>query len=315
MKLYLKWFYWYKNFWDEMLFFWLLNYLQKEYNPELFTVEVWDKQRMQSRTHINKLFLDKWIIDKLDFVENSVVSKRFRQLQSFLGIDKYRNHFKVFGWWEVLDESRKFPHNGWNLFLLHNYSIRKKNFILVGWIGTDCKRATKKLYSYLLPRTQKIICRESGSVKIVQKYSDKNVFLYEDFSNRVIVLWAVGDVRERPLQKSHNTNPILINVWPKYFTQINQKKIKDFTQKYSNHKKIFFPADINFDKEFYPKLRKTIPNLEIYDRTKHTLVETLSLFASCEAGIGSRLHFLYPLKIFKKDFVSISTSDKVKKMI
>jgi hypothetical protein len=39
------------------------------------------------------------------------------------------------------------------------------------------------------------------------------------------------------------------------------------------------------------------------------------LFSSCEAGIGSRLHFLYPLKIFKKKLLSISNSDKVRKMI
>jgi len=304
MKLYLKWFYWYKNFWDEMLFFWLLNYLQKEYNPESFTVEVWNKQRIQNRIHNNKSFLNKGIIDKLDFVENAVVSKRFRQLQSLLWIDKYRDHFKVFGWWEVLDESRKFPHNWWNLFLLHNYSIRKKNFILVGWIGTDKKKQTKKLYRYLLPRAKKIICREEWSVKLAKKYS-KNVFLYNDFSKNIL-----NNTKNIKQEKT-----ALINVGPKYYTENNIQKIRDYIKKHDKHKKIFFPADINFDKEFYPKLRKIIPDLEIYDRTRHSLWETIDLFASCSGGVGSRLHFLYPLKFFNNSLVSISDSNKVKKMI
>jgi polysaccharide pyruvyl transferase WcaK-like protein len=300
-----------------MLFFWLLNYLQKEYNPESFTVEVWDKKRIRHRIQTNKSYLDKGIIDKLEFVENAVVSKRFRQLQSFLWLDKYKKHFKVFGWWEVLDESRKFPHNGWNLFLLHHYSIRKKNFILVGWIGTDKKKCTKELYKHLLPRAKKIICREEWSMEITKEYSN-NIVLHSDFSKEILS-HVVRNGRDRSL---HTDKFILINVWPKYYTKDSINKIKNFvdskiaSQAHNDSiKKIFFPADINFDKEFYPKLRKIIPDLEIYDRTKHPLSETLSLFKNCEGWIWSRLHFLYPLKLFKKDFVSISNSDKVKKMI
>ena len=315
MKLYLKWFYWYKNFWDEMLFFWLLNYLQKEYSPESFTVEVWNKKRIQHRIQNNKYYLDKGIIDKLEFVENAVVSKRFRQIQSLLWLDKYKKYFKVFGWWEVLDESRNFPHNWWNLFLLHNYSIRKKNFILVGWIGTDKKKYTKKLYKYLLPRAKKIICREEWSVKIAKQYSKNNIVLHKDFSDSALCFVVREGFKPSPTDKVEKLLQVLINVWPRYYNNKSIKQIKTFISKYPKHKKIFFPADINFDKEFYPKLRKIIPDLEIYDRTKHTLSETIGLFKSCKSWIGSRLHFLYPLKIFKKDLISISDSDKVKKMI
>ncbi len=311
MKLYLKWFYGYKNFWDEMLLFWLLNYLQKEYNPESFVVEVWELQRIKSWIQENKSYLDNWILDKLDFVENSVISKRFRQLQIFLWIDKYRNYFKVFGWWEVLDESRKFPHDGWNLMILYRHDIRNKNFILVGWIGTDHKKHTKELFKYIFKKTQKVICREEWSVKIAKKYSKKNVLLYKDFSESVLSS-VVRNGRDRSL---HADKFVLINVWPKYYNNKSIKQIKTFVSKYSKHKKIFFPGDINFDKEFYYELRKIIPDLEIYDRTKHSLWETLNLFKSCSGWIGSRLHFLYPLKLFKKDFVSISDSNKVKKMI
>lgn len=300
-----------------MLFFWLLNYLQENYNPESFTVEVWDKQRMQDWIRQNNLYLNIWILDKLEFVENSVVSKRFRQIFSILWFDKYRKYFKVFWWWEVLDESRSFPHNWRNLPILHRHSIRKWNFILVWWIGSDHKKATKYLYRYLLPKAQKIICREGESVDRVKKYikNKSKVLLVNDFCHDILLnTLPTGQAGSQWKEYIHN-NTILINIWPKYFTPENIKIIQNYLKDKSKHKKIFFPADINFDKEFYTKLRKIIPDLEIYDRTKHTLKETLDLFMSCEAGIGSRLHFLYPLKVFKKDLLSISDSDKVKKMI
>lgn len=307
MKLYIKWFYGYKNFGDEIIFFGLLNYLQKEHNPESFVVEVWDLKRTQSRVEKNKSYLDSWILDKLDFVENSVMSKRFRQLQIFLGIDKYRNYFKVFGWWEVLDESRKFPHDGRNLMILYRHDIRHKNFILAGWIGTDHKKHTTELFKYLLKKTQKVICREKTSYDRCQKYNNKSTLLYQDFSKEVLEKWKKIN---QDLEKT-----VLINISPKHFNENNLEKIQKFVLKYPDHKKIFFPADVNFDKEFYPEIRKIIPNLEMYDWTKHSLSDTISLFQSCDGWVGSRLHFLYPLKIFQKDFVSISNSDKVKKML
>ncbi len=309
-----------------MLFFWLLNYLQTNYNPESFTVEVWDKQRMQSRTQQNKTHLDTGILDKLEFIENSensVIVRRTKQALAILWFDKYKKYFKIFGWWEVLDESRKFPHNGRNLPLLHRYSIRKKQFILVWWIGTDYKKSTKKLYSYLLPKAHKIICREATSVSRAQKYIKKqknksNVFLHGDFSTEIL---NVGGDLKSSLRCPQNT--ILINIGPKYFTPQNLNKIKKYIstpvgvdlKSSHKHKIIFFPADINYDKKYYPQLRQSIPDIEIYDRTKHNLSETIGLFKSCTWWVWSRLHFLYPLKIFKKDLLSISDSDKVGKMI
>ena len=308
MKLYIKWFYGYRNFGDEMLFFGLLNYLQREYNPESFTVEVWDLQRIQTRIQHNKTWLEPWILDKLDFVENAVISRRFRQLQIFLWLDKYRKYFKVFGWWEVLDESRKFPHDWWNLKILYRHDIRKKNFILVWWIGTDQKKYTKKLFKYMFKKTKRVICREKISYERAVQYWAKSAVLYQDFSKDI-------------LEDFKNKNPVslfstvLINISPKHFTDDNIEKIKKFVLKYPDHKKIFFPADINFDKEFYSGLRKVVPDLVVYDWTKHSLLDTLKLFQSCDAGIGSRLHFLYPLKVFEKEFVSLSSSDKVSKFI
>lgn len=365
MKIYLKWFYGYKNFWDEVILFWLLNYLQNEYNPDEIVVEVWDIERIQNRLNKNKEYLQNWIIDKLEFVENKEISKRFRQILSFFGINKYKKYFKVFWWWEVLDESRKFPHDWWNLALLHNYSIRKWKFILVWWIWTYEKFRTKKLFKYILHRAQKIICREKISYERAVSYWWKNAISYEDFSKEIFKdsssqsssEWHVGVIlnetkwsaptspqasresswngressqggkeyinvnKDSSLRTANGTNSqwqntILINISPKYFNQNNIEKIKNFVWKYSSDcKKIFFPADINIDKELFIAVRKDIPDLEIYDWTKHSLKDSINLFANCIWWMWSRLHFLYPLKNFGKNFESISDSDKVKKVV
>lgn len=308
MKLYVKWFYWYKNFWDEVLFFGLLNYLQEKYNPENFTIEVGDIARIQERIKQNAEFLDKWILDKIDFVENTEISKRFTQFLSFLWINRYKKYFKVFGWGEVLDENRKFPHDWWNLWILHRFCIRKWKFILVWWIWTDKQKKTQILCKTLFSHAKEIICREATSVERVKKYWIENVIKYQDFSKTVF--------EKKDCAKLKWKKVVLINISPKYFNEKNIEKIKKFIENYySDYKKIYFPADINFDKTYYSEIRKHIPDLQIYDWTKHKLQETIELFQDCEWWIWSRLHFLYPLKLFGKHFESLSDSDKVKKMI
>jgi len=62
-------------------------------------------------------------------------------------------------------------------------------------------------------------------------------------------------------------------------------------------------------------IKSVIPHIEIYDRTKHPLAKTIQLFQDAVAGIGSRLHFLLPLKFFGKPYQSIAKAEKVMKMI
>lgn len=303
----MKWFYWYKNFWDEVLLLGLLNYVQKKYNPDKIVIEVWNLEWIQNWIIKNKNYLIWGIIDKIEFVENKVISKRFVQILSFLWINKYKKYFKIFWWWEVLDESRDFPHDGWNLMLLHHYSIRKGNFILVWWIWTSEKKWTKFLFNHLLPKAQSIICRENISYERCKKYN-KNTLFFQDFSKEIF-LWDSNAKNE------YNwTKYILINISPKYFTEKNLNKIKKYIWNHSSDcKKIFFPADINIDKELFTKMRKNISDLEIYDRTKHDLSDTIDLFKNSSWWIWSRLHFLYPLNILWKSFEIVSDSDKVKK--
>jgi hypothetical protein len=130
---------------------------------------------------------------------------------------------------------------------------------------------------YILKKTQKVICREKTSYERCQKYKTKSALLYQDFSKDIL------EFSKENIGKQQNIQTILINISPKHFNQDNLQKIQNFVLKYPKSKKIFFPADVNFDKEFYPELRKIIPDLEMYDWTKHNLSDTISLFQSCDA--------------------------------
>ncbi|MBO4517053.1 hypothetical protein J5751_06605 [bacterium] len=96
--------------------------------------------------------------------------------------------------------------------------------------------------------------------------------MYDDFSKEIF----------ESTQKSKEEKNLLINISPKYFNENNLENIKKFVEKHSSDcKKIFFPADINFDKVLFTNIRKFIPDLEIYDRTKHNLQDTIDLFSTC----------------------------------
>ena len=91
--------------------------------------------------------------------------------------------------------------------------------------------------------------------------------------------------------------------------------IQAFVDKYPKKTPIYFPCDMNDDSKYFDILAKYIPDLQFYDRTKYSVSTTLALFAHAHAGIGSRLHFLYPLHSFGKKYTSIATKDKVAKLL
>ncbi|MEI7558008.1 MAG: hypothetical protein WCJ45_04195 [bacterium] len=114
---------------------------------------------------------------------------------------------------------------------------------------------------------------------------------------------------------NRNQSYILININKQSVDKENIQKIIDFCQQYPDQKKIFFPCDMNDDIQCFVPLKKYIPDLEIYDWTIHSLNESLSLFFHADGGIGARLHFLLPLKLYEKPMVAIPYADKINRLI
>ncbi|MEI8092200.1 MAG: hypothetical protein WCG98_08695 [bacterium] len=108
---------------------------------------------------------------------------------------------------------------------------------------------------------------------------------------------------------------ILININHKENTAENREKILTFCKQYPLHQKIFFPCDMYDDAKQYKSLKQDIPDLIYYNRTEHTLDQILNIFATCDGGIGCRLHFLLPLKLYRKTFEAIPYAEKIEKLI
>ncbi|NOZ44927.1 MAG: hypothetical protein GXP45_07455 [bacterium] len=63
------------------------------------------------------------------------------------------------------------------------------------------------------------------------------------------------------------------------------EKIIHYCKKFPNQKKIFIPCDLKDDAQLYPKLQQEIDNIQYYDWTQHSLMETLQLFYHAESAI------------------------------
>lgn len=309
-KAYLRWYYGYKNFWDELLFFWVVDRIFSHY-PEItdLVVEVNNKTWMEYRVKKNyHEYLSKEQYNKISFVE--IKQHRWKYIThilSLLGFGKYRSYFKFFGWWEVLSDERDFPHDGRNIPILFGTTVRKEKFMLLGGIGTPRKRRAKLLYDILLPKAEWIITREETSYKTSIK-RNKHTSLYQDFSQNII---ENTDCKKQIISTSY----VLINCNLKSRNPDTKESIVEFCKTHAQHKKIFFPCDMNDDIYCFADLQQDIPDLEMYDRTKHSLQDSLCLFKGATAAIWARLHFLLPLKLYKKDFTAIRYAEKIYKMI
>lgn len=309
-QAYLRWFYGYKNFGDELLFFGVVDRIFSHY-PELedLVVEVNNKTWMEYWVKKNyHEYLSKQQYTKVSFVE--IKQHRWKRLThtlSLLGFGKYKKFFKFFGGGEVLSDERPFPHDGRNIPLLFNATIRKWNFMLLGGIGTPRKRRTKILYKLLLPRAQGIITREEISYNTAIMWNG-HTSLYQDFSQNSI---EKTSCKNSPIWWSY----VLINSNLKSWNPETKQHIVDFCKTHAQHKKIYFPCDMNDDIYCFADLQQDIPDLEMYDWTKHSLQDSLCVFKETTAAIGARLHFLLPLKIFKKPFTAIKYAEKISKMI
>jgi polysaccharide pyruvyl transferase WcaK-like protein len=208
------------------------------------------------------------------------------------------------------------------------------------------------LYKDLLPRAQEIVLRDPTSLNTVERYtgngkrinrSPLSVALHEDFSLAVLRKFSLspfatekesfrvkGEARRAEGFKSSTTSwspsfakedkidiqhYVLVNINTATCTTDNIHKIQLFCQEHPGCKIIFFPCDMDDDYKCFDIIKSNIPTIEMYDWRKYSLEKTLQLFADTEAGIGSRLHFLLPLKFFNKPFHSIAKAEKVQKML
>ncbi|MEI7562799.1 MAG: hypothetical protein WCJ39_03680 [bacterium] len=189
MDAYLRGYYGYKNFGDEMLFFGVIKHIIESYHIDKLYVEVEDENWMHQRMTKNAEFClenARFYTAKIYFVENAPQKRKWMHyIKIALGKTPYKKMYKFFGGGEVLTDERKSPHDGRNILLLFGLNIRKRAFTLLGGIAPPRKVRTHFLYRLLLPRATSLILRDSASCELVQKYNPKAT-LHEDFALSII---------------------------------------------------------------------------------------------------------------------------------
>lgn len=307
MKVLIKGYYGYKNFGDEMILFSVLHRVEQNLNPKQIVISAGNKARMQERLKRHQNRYPQSLLPKIEILAKSGITDHFKNLLR-IGQDW---DFLVLGGGQVIDEERSFPHDGRNLPLLYKKYLNNGQFALIGGIGTQHKDGTPLLHKMLLERAKIVLLRESFSEGIAERtLSHEQTKKLKKTGELSLSLLA--QAKKQRENTSNQRDPyVLINISPAVDFTLAVKKIKIFLKKFPKAHPIFFPAHQEEDLPFGLRLQEQIPGLDIIDWTGMELEQTLKLLYFAEAGIGQRLHFLFPLKYFAKEYEVLQMNHKL----
>lgn len=323
MRWFLKCFYGYGNLWDEILFWGVLDYIDTTYSHvdelivEVANVEWMQKRRSRNTDFIIDLGLASWFTSHKKIIKFVEITKDLR--------DNFKYDIYFFWGGEVFAESRWW--HGWRNYLFrYLFSIFMKPFVLFGGIETPITKLQKLLYKIILPKAQKIICREKDSYHTSFVYNKKTI-LYQDFAVPVIDKFRQKIVGHHTQSlTSHDPyslhdvfhltsqNYILINMIASMSNEESYLLIEKFITQYPDHRLIYVACADN-DREYGMWLMGVYPDIIMYDWKEYSLAQTLWLFASAKAGVWCRLHFLLLLQELHRDRYALVYAEKVKKLI
>lgn len=322
MQIYLKGYYGYQNFWDEMLLFGVIERIFSDYQVEQLVIEVGDLEWIKQRKERNLNFITEYYRfrgvevnrEKIQFFQphqrsQTILPQRIKALLPakwltylalILGKSPYRSFFKVFWGGEVIEETRPFPHNGRNIPFLYLRSVLQRRFELWGGFGPQTKWTTKLLSSFLFRYAKRILARDDHSYHLAKK-ANPNSHKRADFSKGILDYFL-----EHAPAYPESSPYGLLNY--SHLTSTAPDRLKN--QLASTLKRRYFASDAKFDAPFFHSLSKMFP-LTAYDWTTKSLSEILSFIRKSKVWIWSRLHFLYCFKVFELPFHTLHQSQKL----
>ena len=314
MNWLLKCFYGFQNLGDEMLFWWVLDYIDTAYGDvDALTVEVDNVEWMEERWTKNidmmtQLNLASGFVSQTKIIKFKALSKNI--------LDNFRYDLYFFGWGEVFAESRGF-HGGWNYLLRYLYPILRQKFILLGGIETATVWRQKLLYKIVLPKAQRVVTRDHTSFDEVKHYTDKAIHHY-DFAIPVMDRYR-QKMSGTKLSSFDVTKPyVIVNIVESMSSEELYEKLKIFLlERYPDATPVYVSGkSINSnDAKFAQWLEWAYPNLRIFERERYPLSELLALIDGARAGFAARLHILLLLQEFEKPLYAAVYAEKVKKLI
>lgn len=265
MRVLLKGYYGYKNLGDELILFSLLTWVEESLKPSQIFLLCGDPKWLEEWLIAHKEFFPP-ILEKLKLLP---FPNRWEYMKQVIGFgEKY--DFYVFGGGQVVDEERKFPHNGWNLPLLYRRVINKGNFALVGGIGTQNKDGTNILQKMLLEKAKMVLLRDSfseGLAEALLKRDDRyKVQTIGDLS--LPLLEESKKLLDRGKVKNTRDPYVLVNLSPLCEFEKGLKKVRNFLRKHPQAQPIYFPAHLGEDLQFFERLQEKVPTIELFDWTK-----------------------------------------------
>lgn len=315
---FLKCYYWYKNWWDELLFFGVIFYIQKHYKIHDFLVEVWDRERFAL-----------WLDRHSDLIPDNC---HIQPVKPGSVQDNQKIRY-VFGWWEVFTDhvprstsalpfplknishalSRWFTRAWRNYVLKYPRAFLAKRVILLGGIGIPTKETTKFLYRYFLPRVHAIITREKASYTTARTFADKKTqktILYHDFALDVITQYTCH--KKNP----QKTKPyIIINGQYQQDTSLVVLAAKKLRKKYPDSIVRYFPCE-HQDTIHIPEINKTLgETISVYNRQNKTIHQTCCFIAHAESVLCARLHIALIAQYYNVELQTIDYAPKIQAML
>lgn len=306
---YLKCYYWYKNFWDEILGLGVINRIFTEYPTiEKLYIEVGNKTRFDSRLDKNSHYLDV----NLCKVETIQKNNYLKILRKWLCNPKA---LKFLWGGELFTEARGWFHGWRNYALLFWMDFRRKNVVMLGGFGTPTTLWLKKLYKLTVKNCQKVVVRESKSYEVIAWYlwnSSVKLVKHDDFSTDVVKRWQKRQNTDKSSIEGQNI--LLINLTP--YRQ--SKTVMDWLQLsvdvWWHCQHVFFPC-WQEDVDMLWQLMVISPWIVAYYWWFYDVDTILTYMSTVSGAVWSRLHFLFILHLLGVKASPIVYQEKITKFL
>ncbi len=315
-KWYLKWYYGYKNFWDELLVLGVIQYLFSRYPLQKLTIEVEDIDWFWTWLRRHESYIPD-VLSKVELVSNKdrfgIISKAMLRLDTHLFL----------GWGEVFTPARGRFHGGWNLLILFWHYFLRRQVTLLGWISKAKWRFFRLLYSFVIPRCQTIVLREKFSLQYVKELfpGANNLVLYKDFGHAFIESLSLPSIESTPYLSTKSKTCLhcpylIINTNPHVDMSMLTQVLSTLTGIDTVSDLVYFAWD-KVDTVFYAQLSTLLSTHRwtMFDWTEHDILSIIDLFRHAKGGVWVRLHVLSMFVWFGVPYSCVVYQEKISKFL